>query len=293
MAEQYLEVYISNLHRDDEDEISGFLFTLGSLGVCENLNFVQSDVRFNPRVKMQNDLKLTAYFPVEAQSLDLIEKIKGRYAQASVSVVKADNKDWLEEWKKGYEAFELCDGAWVVPSWKPTPEQARIPIYIDPGMAFGTGTHETTQICSRLITEYLKTNTCHSAFDVGTGTGILALLMSKLGVKEILCSDIDPECIRVSNENFTKNKITNVKWSDDFSREEGKWDLIVANIIDGVLLDLKSDFQNHCAPGTHLILSGIMLERDKEFIEKFRQDWPLKIRKRLAMKEWVGYWLSP
>ncbi len=302
--EQYLEVFISQLHRRVEDEISGQLFHWGAMGVCENLQFVQSDIRFNPAVKVNDDLRLIAYFSTDIAIQPLIERIKAHHPTASVTVVKADHKDWLEEWKKGYVAFPLTDGLsdgqsdgqsngiWVVPSWKPVPEQAKMPIFIDPGMAFGTGTHETTQICSHLIFEYMKQNSCQTAFDVGTGTGILGILLSKLGVPEVFCSDIDSECKRVTLENFEKNKTDNVIWSDDFSRHEGQWDLIVANIIDGVLCDLKADFQNHAKPGTHFIFSGILLEREKGFIEQMTLDWSLKLHKRYAMKEWVGFWFS-
>ena len=194
---QYLEVFISQLHRKVEDEISGQLFQWGAMGVCENLQFVQADVRFNPMVKVNDDLRLIAYFSTDTEIPRLIEKIKSHHPLASVTVVKADHKDWLEEWKKGYEAFSLTGDIWVVPSWKPVPEQAKMPIFIDPGMAFGTGTHETTQICSHLIFEYVKKNTCQTAYDVGTGTGILAILLSKLGVPEVFCSDIDSECKRI------------------------------------------------------------------------------------------------
>jgi len=292
-ADQYIEIYISHLTRKDEDFVSGFLFAQGALGVSENLDFTQSDVRFNPQVKLKNELRLIGYFPIETATRELTEKIKSHFPTASVTVIKADNKDWLEEWKKGYEAFQLSGDIWVVPSWKPVPPEAKMPLFIDPGMAFGTGTHETTQICSRLIAEYLQTRKCESAFDVGTGTGILALLMSKLGVTRIHCSDIDEECRRVSQENFEKNQATNIEWSEDFSRSEGSWDLIVANIIDGVLLDLKTDFRDHAGPATDFILSGILLEREDSFIRDFLKDWPLTIRKRLAMKEWVGFWLTP
>jgi ribosomal protein L11 methyltransferase len=292
-ADQYLEIYVSHLSRKDEDLVSGLLFSQGALGVSEKLDFTQSDVRFNPQVKFSSELHLIAYFAIDTNTRDLMETIKSHFPAASVTVIKADNKDWLEEWKKGYEAFRLTGDIWVVPSWKPVPVEAKLPLFIDPGMAFGTGTHETTQICSTLVAEYLQSNKCETAFDVGTGTGILALLMSKLGVPQITCSDIDEECRRVSQENFENNKATNIAWSEDFSRETGTWDLIVANIIDGVLLDLKTDFRDHAGPNTHFILSGILHEREDNFIRDFLKDWPLKVRKRFAMKEWVGFWLTP
>jgi len=292
-TDQYFEVFISNLDRRDEDEISGLLFSHGAMGVSENMQFVQPDLRFNPMMKPNKQLQLVGYFPITTHRATLVETIKAHFPASSITVVKADNKDWLEEWKKGWEAFQLYGDMWVVPSWKDVPAAAKTPLFIDPGMAFGTGTHETTQICSHLIADYLKSNKCETAFDIGTGTGILSLVMSKLGVPQITCSDIDPECKRVSLENFQKNGATHITWSEDFSREDGKWDLLVANIIDGVLIDLKSDFREKSGPNTHLILSGILIEREKLFLEEFLSDWPLEIRQRKAMKEWCGFWLAP
>jgi ribosomal protein L11 methyltransferase len=293
LNEQYLEVYISDISRDEEDLISGYLFSIGCLGVSENLSFEQTDLRYSPRVKLNSSVHLIAYFDIASYSPELIEKIKSHFPSASITMIKAENKDWMEEWKKGYESFQLTGDIWVVPSWKPVPAEAKMPIFIDPGMAFGTGTHETTQICSRLIQDFLKTNKCESAFDVGTGTGILAMLMAKLGVPHIKASDIDRECERVSKENLENNKVENVEWSEDFSRDEGTYDLIVANIIDGVLVDLKDDFKNHAKASTQFIVSGILLEREQEFLRNFLKDWPLQIHQRLAMKEWVGFWVSP
>lgn len=295
-SNDYFEVYISDISRELEDDVTTYLFEMSALGVSEKLNFEQPDVRFNPTVKPTKTIHLVGYFDLEQNPLKLREAIQNKFPQASVTVVREQSKDWLEEWKKGFEPFALCGGdelgVWIVPSWRPVPSEAKIPIFIDPGMAFGTGTHETTQICSQLIAGVLKTKKVSRAFDIGTGTGILAILMSKLGVPEVGVCDIDLECKRVSLENLELNKVTNVDWYDDIKVFTGKIDMIVANIIDGVLLELEPEIKAAAHPETEILLSGILLEREKEFIAEFTKKWPLKIKQRVAMKEWVGYWLS-
>lgn len=292
----YFEVFISEVSRLYEDDVTTFLFELGALGVSEKLDFEQPDLKYNPTVKADSEIHMVGYFDLTQNPIRLREAIQQKFATASITIVREQSKDWLEEWKKGYEAFPLCvgddKGVWVVPSWKPVPAEARIPIFIDPGMAFGTGTHETTQICSQLVAQVLQTKKISRAFDIGTGTGILGILMSKLGVSEIGICDNDLECQRVSLENLELNHMNNIKWYEDIKAFPGPIDLIVANIIDGVLLELQPEIKAASSEHTDILLSGILLEREKEFIENFTKSWPLKIQQRVAMKEWVGYWLS-
>lgn len=287
-ATDYYEIYLSNISRTDEATISKALFDLGALGVCENLEFEQVDIRFQPTVKQKDVLNLIAYFDKAEQVADLVETLQSRFVGLLINIKKEQSKDWLEEWKKGFEPFSLCEDAWVIPSWHKTPEGVTLPIYIDPGMAFGTGTHETTQLCSELICGLLKKTKVNTAFDLGTGTGILAILMSKLGVKDIGCCDIDPECRRVSQENFQNNGVSNCKWFEFLSEDSRFHDLIVANIIDGILLDLKSEIIRHCKAQTKLILSGILLEREEEFKKEFLAGTEYEVTDRRQKNEWCA-----
>lgn len=294
----YFEVYVSGLTREQEDEVSAYLFEIGALGVSEKLDFEQPDVRFNPTLKAGKSLHLVAYFDLTKNPLQIMEPLKATFPEASVTVIREKAKDWLEEWKKGYEPFPLSGDIWVVPSWCQVPEAARQPLFIDPGMAFGTGTHETTQICSELIIHRWQTSPFESAFDIGTGTGILAILMSKLGVRRIGQSDIDMECKRVSQENLELNGVSNVQWFADLTEgaRSNSYDLIVANIIDGVLLELQPEILQHSSDTTDVIVSGVLLEREKEFLQQWQSQQksssPMKVRERLAKKEWVGFWFS-
>lgn len=291
MAQNYFEVRISNIPREQEDTLSGFLFSLGASGVSEDLAFEQKDVRFHPTLKHTDILQLVAYFE-SLNGHSLSEQVQAQFPAVKVEISKQENKDWLEEWKKGFEPFSLCEDIWIVPSWHKKPEAAKLPIYIDPGMAFGTGTHETTQICSRLIYDFLQENPVENSFDIGTGTGVLAILMEKLGIKDIGCCDIDPECRRVSSENFEKNDISHCHWNKDISSYNKPLDLIVANIIDGVLLDLKEEIISAANVNTSLILSGILAEREEPFLKEFLAQSPYQVIQRKSRGEWLGFLLQ-
>ncbi len=178
-----------------------------------------------------------------------------------------------------------------MPSWENAPQDC-IPLFIDPGMAFGTGTHETTQLCAELIYEAIRQNQIQSMVDVGTGTGILSFLASKMGVPHVLGTDNDLEAIRVARENAILNNV-NMEFShQDLSQISQRFDLVVANIIDGILIRLKENLIRKMNPQGKLILSGIILENDQEFKEEFLKGTQLKIEKRLQKGEWVGYLLS-
>ncbi|MCB9073237.1 MAG: 50S ribosomal protein L11 methyltransferase [Bdellovibrionaceae bacterium] len=285
----YYELHIRHLKRDQEDAITGQLFSLGAEGVSETLDFAQTNLQFTPQIIESEYIHLVAYFSV--CSSEIMDELKVRYPETQITLNEEAQKDWMEEWKKGFEPFPLTSSTWIVPSWRRAPPEAQNVIYIDPGMAFGTGTHETTRVCSELISKYAVNNPKNMAVDIGTGTGILAILMEQLGFQKIYCTDIDPECKRVSQENFEKNHVQFVQWHDQIEESLGDCDLIVANIIDSVLLQLKPLFRSLAGTKTQLILSGILQENEEEFLKNFLSDWPLQIRERQQLGEWVGVWL--
>lgn len=299
----YFEIHIKDLKREDEDLVTGQLFSMGAAGVSEILNFTQNDLKFEPEVMETTSLSVVAYF--EFWNPQALENLRLLFPLAQVSVVEATHKDWMEEWKKGYEPFVLASNTWIVPSWRKPPPEAEHIIYIDPGMAFGTGTHETTKVCSQLIASYCNDHRLNSgsskhgtrsvscAVDIGTGTGILAMFMEKLGFDKIFCTDIDPECKRVTEENFAQNRIQKIIWKNSIEASLGPFDLLVANIIDGVLLELKGSFLQISNPATEIILSGILEENEKSFTLEFLENTPWKVHHRMQMKEWVGLWLKP
>jgi ribosomal protein L11 methyltransferase len=283
----FIKLSILNVRKDLEEAVSSLCFDYDAMGVSETLDFDRK-VYPEPKIIEKSHKNIEAYF-YEAP-LNLIAVLKEKYPEMEILSETQENKDWMEEWKKGFHAFKLYDRFWIVPSWEKAPENIEA-IYIDPGMAFGTGTHETTQICSELIFKCLKSQNPKSLIDVGTGTGILAFVAYKMGVPVVMGTDNDPEAIRVAKENAEINKVEMSLTEKDMNMIPEKFDVVVANIIDGVLLKLKELLLQKRNPGGSFILSGIIIENDAEFIEGFLKDTDLKVIERIQKGEWVGYLL--
>ena len=192
--------------------------------------------------------------------------------------------------------FNLVGPYWVVPSWISTPVSVDHTLLIDPGMAFGTGTHATTKMASAFLNKVAKElpdKAELSLLDVGTGTAILAMLAQRLGFGLVTGIEIDPEASRVANENVKLNKLDDIDIRDSLLEEiDETFDVVIANIIDGVLIHLKKDLMRVLTPGGDLFLTGILVEREEFFFEKFIEGSGLKVVRRLEKDEWVGYWLQ-
>ncbi|MBS1810206.1 MAG: 50S ribosomal protein L11 methyltransferase [Acidobacteria bacterium] len=185
----------------------------------------------------------------------------------SIQALTIADQDWLAEWKKGYEPVLIGQKLLVTPSWKREQTNAgeRVVVQIDPGMAFGTGTHETTRGCLELLEKYWHGG---SLLDVGTGTGILAIAAVKLYPgSHVVGFDIDPEAIDVANENAEINTAL-----DELHFEVNKlssfhgqsFDLVLANLTADVIVPLAADFPQVMKAGGVLIVSGILREQGDE-----------------------------
>ncbi len=180
------------------------------------------------------------------------------------------DQDWLAEWKKGCEPVAIGQRLLISPSWKRDEirESSRVVVEIDPGMAFGTGTHETTRGCLELLERYWQGG---SLLDVGTGTGILAISAAKLVPgSRVLGFDVDPEAIAVAEENAAINGVGDkivleVNRLASFDGDE--FDLVLANLTADVLIPLAEGFSQVVGPNGMLIVSGILLEQRQDVVE--------------------------
>lgn len=301
----YAVLTIDGLLRKNEELVTSLLFESGADGVSEDLPFIQKSLRYDPEVIETADVVLKAYFtrpPAESERLKLEIALKNIEASIRVSMALEEHRDWLEEWKKGFIPFLFAEPFWVVPKWCDAPDGIKKEhiVLMDPGMAFGTGTHETTRLAARLIVEKLNSGGIAGSIghllDVGTGTGILALIAERLGVQKAMGLDIDPEARRTARENLTLNQSKKTVIDDrsiqDVSkaclREQIFFDLTIANIIDGVLLQLAQDLEATVRPGGGLILSGILQDREADFHRKFANLTGLTLVKKIAEGEWCA-----
>ena len=286
----YFHIKLQNVKAEDEDFITQLCFDYSAAGVSEDLDFTQTADHYEP-VTVEKPIKtLNVFFeqrPVEPFFLSILEN----YPTVEVVVSEEENKDWLEEWKKGLEAFPLAGPYWVVPSWLETPVEAERPIVIDPGMAFGTGTHETTQIAAQLIYEQqAQVTEGLRVLDVGTGTAILAILTRMMGAASVIATEIDEQARAVARENVTQNQQTEVRILDEqIDSLVEPFDWVIANIIDGVLIRIQKDLKRLGRPGGLMCLTGILQEREEHFLQKFTLQESFKILKCEPKGEWLGF----
>ncbi|MBN1776910.1 MAG: 50S ribosomal protein L11 methyltransferase [Clostridiales bacterium] len=183
---------------------------------------------------------------------------------AEISAVADD--DWAESWKRYYKPFRIGKRLIVKPSWEPfSPGSKDIVIEIDPGMAFGTGTHETTNMCMVMLEEYLEKGM--RVMDIGTGSGILAITAAKLGAAEVLAIDIDPDAVKVAGENILRNgveKTAHAVKGDMVRGEAIDSDLVVANLITGAISVLAEPVKRYLQTGGYILCSGIIKEHEKD-----------------------------
>lgn len=174
-----------------------------------------------------------------------------------------EREDWNENWRKGFSSFPIGRGIEVVPSWdEPSPDSGRRVLSIDPGLAFGTGTHETTQLVLECLEDRVDTGEVRAAttvVDVGTGSAILAIAAAKLGFPRVRACDIDPDAVHVARKNAEKNGVDLPLWiGSAASVRAGTADLVLANITAATIVELLPDLVRLLAPGGSMILSGIL-----------------------------------
>lgn len=292
----YFRVRLSQVPTLLEDDVTQHSFEHGASGVTEALIYTQPDLTYDPDVVPVKSHDLDVFF-LEKPADEFFKGLKELDQNIKWGTFEEEDKDWLEEWKKGFKPFQLVGPFWIVPSWLQPPPECEQPIYIDPGMAFGTGTHATTKMASyfvhKLSEKHKKEIADWTLLDVGTGTAILAMLAQKSGFGLVSGIEIDPEARRVAKENVKLNHLSQIEISDALLEEvRGEYDVVIANIIDGVLINIRKDLLRVLKPGGFLFLTGILTERDNHFFEKFIEASNLKVLRRLEKEEWVGYWVQ-
>lgn len=217
----------------------------------------------------------------------------------NMSFSGAKDDDWAEVWKKYYKPFRAGKSLVIKPSWEPyAPLEGDKVIELDPGMAFGTGMHDTTAMCIALMESCYRGG---RVLDVGTGSGVLAIAAAKLGAQEVTAVDIDPMAVRVATENVEKNGLSQcvtVKRGDLLSGLDVTCDLAVANILADVIILLARPLIAHLNEGGIFICSGIIKQREDDvvralamagydlFVRRQRGEWlAFAARKRKTSKE--------
>ncbi|MGN1021796.1 MAG: 50S ribosomal protein L11 methyltransferase [Aristaeellaceae bacterium] len=229
---------------------------------------------------MPEDVLVHAWFEPDASFADKLQALRLRMAELKTSsgmdmgtlalgTANVHDEDWSEVWKKFYKPFRAGRHLVVKPTWElyDAQEGDKI-IEIDPGMAFGSGTHETTGMCMELLEEALKGG--ERVIDVGTGSGILAIGAALLGAKEVTAIDIDPMAVKVARENIghngLQNRITALE-GNLLDHLDVTCEMCVANIIADVICMFAAPLNDHIVPGGLFICSGIIREREQDVVD--------------------------
>jgi ribosomal protein L11 methyltransferase len=183
----------------------------------------------------------------------------------SISKSVVEDCDWTEEWKKSYTSFPIGDDFFVIPSWETTPcPEDRLPIRIDPGQAFGTGTHETTQLTMEALERWVERS--HIVLDIGAGSGILAIASRLLGAHEVFACDIDLVATQVARANIERNAEDEV-WTFCGSVDavkSGSMQLVLCNMTADLIVELLGEIGRVLRPCGIAIFSGILREQNED-----------------------------
>ncbi len=227
---------------------------------------------------LPEDLEFLAYFDMEQDQAELVKKYQKKLSelegyglkigQAKVTASYIKDEDWNTVWQKFYHPIAFSRHLAIVPEWEeyePAFKDQKV-VKLDPGLAFGTGSHKTTQLALLGLEQILVKP--ETVCDVGTGSGILAIASSVLGASSVLATDISDEAITAANENISLNNLTNIKVQKTnlLNQVKSKYDIIVANILAEILLDLIPELNEHLNSNGKVIFSGI----DCDQIEKIR-----------------------
>lgn len=239
-----------------------------------------------------------SYFvPKDANISDDMAFLRERLASANMSDAKIEvsglcEEDWANSWKEFYKPFKIGKIV-IVPAWeKYDAKDGEIIVYMDPGMAFGTGTHETTRLIIGLLQKYVKEGM--SLLDVGTGSGILAICGAKLGACECRAYDIDPMSVRVANENIRESGLEGkiiCRQSDLLNQVEsrdGGYDVICANIVADIIIRMTPDVSAFMSDKTVLLASGIIAERCDDVVACFEKNG-FRIVERAEDNGWCAF----
>jgi ribosomal protein L11 methyltransferase len=286
------------------DALGNFLEETGARGVFqENLESRFPDDL--PEAQAFETIK--AFFPQDARSekrIAAIQKYLGSLSEIfsdlpapSLKTEIISDPDWGEQWKKYFKPIRVSNNIIVKPTWERyAPSSRDIVIEIDPGMAFGTGQHESTRMCIEALEDIIMKDRSvqnWKVLDVGCGTGILGITAAKLGAQDVICVDIDKKATEIAGENAAINLVSDrvhIISKDAMAINESR-NLIIANLTSKLLLKLRQHFTQLLEPEGYMIISGIIEQDAKEIEENFSVA-PLILSRVIKEKEWVCYILK-
>jgi len=229
--------------------------------------------------------RVVALFEPDA---DVAAMLADAAAQAGLEAVPAftvepvEEQNWVQLTQAQFDPIRVSGRLWIVPSWHESPDPAAINLVLDPGMAFGTGSHPTTRLCLEWLERTITGG--ESLLDYGCGSGILAIAAAKLGAAAVAGVDIDPQAVDAANANAASNDVV-ARFADSAETLAGEYDVVVANILSNPLRVLAPAICAHVRAGGRLALSGILREQAEEIIAVYAPWIPLQVAD--MREDWV------
>ena len=282
---KWAEISIQTSHEATE-AVAEIFYELGASGVLiEDPELVNDYIRSDawdytdiPLAEETDTVTVKAWLPEDSSLPGRMEQLRlrmdemGQYLDkgtGSIACSEIQDEDWANNWKAYFHPEKIGERIVVKPSWEEyTPHDGEIVIELDPGMAFGTGTHATTSMCVNYLEELVQPGM--QVFDVGTGSGILAIASAKLGAAHVQAADYDSVAVRVARENIAENheeEHISIFQSDLLKNMTGKADLIIANIIADIIIRMFNDVDAYLNENGAILTSGIIADRIKDVIE--------------------------
>lgn len=197
------------------------------------------------------------------------------------------SEDWSQKWKEKWDVTHVTDKIAVVPDWIDyVPKKGEVIIKLEPGCAFGTGTHQTTQLCMKALEKYMKPN--DKVADIGMGSGILSVLAKKLGASYVYGCDTDDTVIEVAKENAKKNGVDAIFELGTADKVNEKFDFVCANILHFVLAEIMGDLKNLMKKGAIMSLSGILDEKKQMVIDAYEKE-NLELIEEIHQDQWTSF----
>jgi ribosomal protein L11 methyltransferase len=246
----------------------------------------------------QEEVIMKGYFEEEELTKEKVDSLRKRIAQLAdydlnigsgeIIIKGLEQEDWVNKWKKDIKAIKVTDKIVIKPTWEEYQKQAdEVIIELDPGLAFGTGYHGTTSGCLEMIEKYLQPD--FDVLDIGTGTGILSIAATKLGAKSNFALDIDPVAVKVAKENAKLNQVLDqidFAQGDLLDIVDGKYDLVIANILPHVIKRLIPDLPKVAKVGSISILSGI-IEEKADMIKDELKKYNFEVKEIIQKEQWI------
>ena len=237
------------------------------------------------------------YISPEDNPAEAVAFLTERYAAAgignSIETAPCVQEDWINNWKKYFHPIKVGKKLLIRPDWEQTENpEGRVVLDLEPGIAFGTGTHETTRLCMEFLEEYVKPGS--TMLDVGCGSGILSVAGLLLGAKSAVGVDIDPLAVKTAGQNAERNHVEGRFTGSCGSLTEqvqGTFDVVAANIVADVVIELTQNIGQYLAPGAVYLMSGIIDEREQDVLDALKGKFDVIARRE--EKGWVALAAKP